>query len=89
MDFKVPSAVYQDLQIIQGLIGDIHPPTPPKAPSPAPVSRSRASSIASSNGSDADSEKEVEANIFGGRLDSDDDDADESPPSGYVLRSAN
>lgn len=82
MDFKVPSMVPQDLQIIQDLIGEIPEVEVRKTPSAEVVSQNNAdeSLDSSDNESDADSELEVEANILG-RMDS---DSERSPPT-YVL----
>ena len=67
MDFKVPSAIPQDLQIIQDLIGDLPPPPVSKlaAPEPAPQNHTDRSVDSSGAESDTDSEREVEENILG------------------------
>ncbi|KAI0673779.1 Gar1/Naf1 RNA binding region-domain-containing protein [Trametes maxima] len=68
LPFPVPSAVPQDLQLIQGIIGDIRSP---------PSSESHQKSIGEDHDhgtdSDTDSEKEVEADILG---DAEDEDSD-------------
>lgn len=80
MDFKVPSLLPQDLQLIQDLVGEIPPPTPPlrlsKSASPVPLVPREEDSIDSSDESDNDSEREVEADILAGL----DDDEDENSP---------
>lgn len=83
MDF-IPSAIPQDLRIIQDLIGELPPPTVSKLATPEPVPRNDIDdSVDSSDAeSDTDSEREVEKNILG-QLDSD----EESTPPMYVLRS--
>ncbi|EKM61596.1 uncharacterized protein PHACADRAFT_248285 [Phanerochaete carnosa HHB-10118-sp] len=78
MDFKVPSAIPQDLQIIQDLIGELPPPPVSKLATPEPVPRSDIDdSVGSSDAeNDTDSEREVEENILG-QLDS---DSESTPP---------
>ncbi|GJE89576.1 Gar1 and Med15 domain-containing protein [Phanerochaete sordida] len=74
MDFKVPSAIPQDLQIIQDLIGELSPLPESKPAAAEPVLRDNIDASVASSGddSDADSEREVEENILG-QLDSDED----------------
>lgn len=77
--FKVPSAVPQDLQLIQDIIGVLPVPPAPvhKTPSPQPSSAPQDDNIDSSDGeSDADSEKEVEADILTGIVEEDEDEND-------------
>lgn len=82
MDFKVPSTIPQDLQIIQDLIGELPPPPANKVATPEPALHNHIDgSVESSDAaSDVDSEREVEENILG-QLDSD----EESTPPMYVL----
>ena len=67
MDFKVPSLIPQDLQIIQDLIGELPPPPAPKSATPEtrPQKPSEDSVDSSDNESDTDSEREVEDDILG------------------------
>ena len=77
MEFKIPSTIPQDLQIIQDIIGEIPGATPPlrssKSTSPVPLRSIADDSIDSSDESDTDSEREVEANILEGIEDEDEE----------------
>ncbi|KAI0695625.1 Gar1/Naf1 RNA binding region-domain-containing protein [Cytidiella melzeri] len=61
MDFRLPSLIPQDLQLIQDLVGDL--PQPPSKG--LDTQREDDSILSSDEEDDARSEKEVEANIFG------------------------
>lgn len=81
MEFRVPSIIPQDLQIIQDIIGELPPPsvkTP--TPEPAPQDNADDSLDSSDNGSNVDSEEEVEADILG-QLESE----EESTPPTYAV----
>ncbi|KAI0094439.1 Gar1/Naf1 RNA binding region-domain-containing protein [Irpex rosettiformis] len=69
MDFKIPSIIPQDLQIIQDLVGEL--PQPLKA-EVVVKPKVEDEDILSSDNEDGQSEKEVEADILGA-LDDDDD----------------
>ena len=77
MEFKIPSTIPQDLQLIQDIIGEIPVSTPPlrssKSTSPVPLRPIADDSIDSSDESDTDSEREVEANILEGIEDEDEE----------------
>ena len=78
MDFKAPSIIPQDLQLIQDIIGQISPSPPPplrssQSSSPVPPRTESNDSIDSSVDGDEDSEREVEADILSGALDEDDE----------------
>ena len=81
MEFRVPSTIPQDLQIIQNIIGELPPPPAVKTAAAEHLLQDIAddSLDSSDNESNADSEREVEADILG-RLDSD----EESTPLTYV-----
>ncbi|KAI0354589.1 NAF1-domain-containing protein [Trametes cingulata] len=66
--FAVPSAIPQDLQLIQDLIGDI-----PVPPSSKVIEEPAYSDHDHGTDSDTDSEKEVEADILGGVEDEDEE----------------
>lgn len=78
MEFRVPSSIPQDLQIIQDLIGEVQPPPTVKSITPeTTLKKSSEDSVESSdNESDTDSEREVEADI----LEVLDSEADSTPP---------
>ncbi|KAJ3480421.1 hypothetical protein NLI96_g8366 [Meripilus lineatus] len=74
-EFKMPSMIPQDLQLIQDLIGD-------DIPKPLPIISATAKiEVEASSDDDSDSEKEVEANILGGIEDEEDSDRQKVPPS--------
>lgn len=80
MEFKVPSMIPQDLQIIQDIVGELPlPPVKNATLEPSPQDNADDSLDSSDNGSDADSEEEVEADILG-QLDSE----EESTPPTYA-----
>ncbi|KAI8990702.1 Gar1/Naf1 RNA binding region-domain-containing protein [Trametes punicea] len=78
--FAVPSAIAQDIQLIQEIVGDL-PPPPPRKASQQNVYSDRDHDHGTD--SDTDSEREVEADILGGLQDEDDEMAREmnAPPS--------
>ncbi|KAI0348278.1 NAF1-domain-containing protein [Trametopsis cervina] len=77
MDFKVPSLIPQDLQVIQDLVGDILPSPAPKVEGVDSHIKQEDESIQSSDDEDGASEREVEADILGLT----DDDKDHIEPS--------
>ena len=85
MDFKVPSILPQDLQLIQDIVGEIPAPTPPprasKPASPIPLVPREEDAIESSDEGGNDSEREVEADILAG-LDGEEDE--DSPQLKWV-----
>lgn len=66
MEFKVPSLIPQDLQLIQDIVGELPAPSHRITSPPKPSEhQDESDSILSSDNEDASSEKEVEADILG------------------------
>ncbi len=83
MDFKVPSIVPQDLQIIQDIVGEL--PQPLKEEEVDTKTKLEdEDDILSSDDEGAQSEKEVEADILGAL---DDEDEEPSPYAPFIVHS--